>query len=82
MSGNKKRQYMVKYYGHQPLKGLTKVSEQPIYVAKESNKVDYYDEPWHGTYGGYNNNGCRCDRCVEAYRAYNREKYNRKKKKK
>jgi hypothetical protein len=30
-------------------------------------------ERWHGTLGGYTNHHCRCDRCLEAHRVYQRE---------
>ena len=30
------------------------------------------DDPRHGTIGGYNNHGCRCDRCRAAIAAYRR----------
>lgn len=28
---------------------------------------------WHGTLGGYNNHGCRCDDCRRAHREYQRK---------
>lgn len=27
-------------------------------------------DPWHGTLGGYTNQGCRCRRCSEAHALY------------
>lgn len=34
------------------------------------------DDPMHGTYSGYSV-GCRCERCLEAGRKYQRERYKR-----
>lgn len=28
---------------------------------------------WHGTAGGYNNHGCRCQACCDAINEYHRE---------
>lgn len=39
-----------------------------IYPEIESNPADHR----HGTYSGYHNNHCRCDRCTEANRIYQR----------
>lgn len=32
---------------------------------------------WHGTWNGYANRRCRCEKCLEAGRAYQRERYQR-----
>jgi hypothetical protein len=32
----------------------------------------YEPEPWHGTLGGYNNHGCRCQDCRDAKAEYMR----------
>lgn len=34
-------------------------------------------EPWHGTYSGYTNHGCRLECCREAMRRYHRDYYQR-----
>lgn len=65
----------MKYYGHVPYKGLVEISEQPIYVPKDKEEVR------HGTVYRYKECGCRCEKCVAAYKESNRRKYEQRKKK-
>jgi hypothetical protein len=50
---------------------------QNWHVAKEFTGL----EPWHGKTSGYSGYRCRCDPCMETYRRFRRESYQRNKEK-
>ena len=46
---------------------------QPVGVEVALADEYDYDEPWHGTAGGYRYKGCRCARCITASREAGRD---------
>ena len=55
----------MKYYGHQPIRGMFKTSQQKAY--REPGLVGSGKEDWHGTLNGYKYHKCRCKRCRRAH---------------
>lgn len=62
----------MKWYGHDPIKGMHEISEQVPYDGQpkpEKTYVKTSKTTWwkHGTTYGYRVHKCRCPKCVKAY---------------